>query len=126
MTVRIIDSSININQKRDLLNKIGVDKYAANYLISKMTYLYIYIENLKPAAANILKQTMLSVGSDAAVNRGCINCSVEKSDCLIFGSIKQIQDAIEKLKIQPFGLNKLALEIQKLLEEFKNDNFHSG
>ena len=42
----------------------------------KARFLVVRAEGLKAPAANILKQEMLSVGADAAVSRGVINCSV--------------------------------------------------
>jgi len=120
MQIKLL-KDVKVEKMTELLNKVGVDKTCINDFIEKMVYLHIYIENLKPAAANIIKQTMLSVGSDAAVNRGAINCSVEYSDCLIFGSIKQIKQAAIKLEKQPFGLKEVSKKILSLLEEYEND-----
>lgn len=108
------------------IEKIGPDNYAKEHLLKKMTYLHIYIEDLTPTQANIIKQTMLSIGSDAVVNRGCINHSVDRSDCLIFGNILQLESLCQKLKRQPFRLKELAQEIQRIVEGFKNDCIHTS
>lgn len=113
--------SNDIKTLREHIEKIGPDKYAKEYLLKKMIHLHIYIEGLTPTQANIIKQTMLSIGSDAVVNKGCINHSVEKSDCLVFGSLLQLERFCEKLKKQPFKLKEVAFEVQKIVEGFEND-----
>jgi len=111
----------NIEKLKKYIEKVGPDKYAKEYLLSKMVYLHIYIEDLTPTQANIIKQTMLSIGSDAVVNKGSIDHSVQKSDCLVFGNILQLKMLCEKLKRQPFKLKELAKKIQKVVEGFERD-----
>jgi dihydropteroate synthase len=77
--------------------------------------LALKIHGLKAPAANILKQEMLSVGGDAAVGRGVVNCSVERSDAVVFGTRKQLRALVRKLKPQPFGLKSLASEVQRAI-----------
>lgn len=116
----------SIEKLKMYIEKIGPDKYAKEYLLRKMVYLHIYIEELTPTQANIIKQTMLSLGSDAVVNRGSIDHSVQKSDCLVFGNILQIKSLCEKLRKQPFKLKELADKIQKIVEGFERDCLYSG
>lgn len=91
-----------------------------------MVYLHIYIEDLTPTQANIIKQTMLSIGTDAVVNKGSIDHSVQKSDCLVFGNLLQLKMLCEKLKKQPFKLKELAEKIQKIVEGFERDCLYSS
>ncbi|WAM31639.1 hypothetical protein [Caldicellulosiruptor naganoensis] len=115
----------DVKTLKEYIEKIGPDKYAKEYLLKKMLYLHIYIEDLTPTQANIIKQTMLSIGSDAVVNKGCIDHSTDKSDCLVFGSLLQLERLCEKLKKQPFKLKELSEQIQKIVEGFKNDCLYS-
>lgn len=108
------------------IEKVGPDKYAKEYLLRKMVYLHIYVEDLTPTQANIIKQTMLSIGSDAVVNKGSIDHSVQKSDCLVFGNVLQLKMLCEKLKKQPFKLKELAEKIQKIVEGFERDCLRPG
>ncbi|PLX45542.1 MAG: dihydropteroate synthase [Deltaproteobacteria bacterium] len=87
----------------------------------KARFAALKVEGLKPAAGNILKQEALSLGCDAAVARGVINCSVETTDAVIMGTMKQLRAITRKLRPQPFGLKVLGEEIAELLKEDVND-----
>ncbi|MEN6347897.1 MAG: dihydropteroate synthase, partial [Syntrophomonas sp.] len=65
-------------------------------------------------AAIIIKQEMLSKGGEAAVGRNVLSFEGE-TDVLLMGTIKQYKLLLEKLKRQPFGLKKLAGEIENIL-----------
>jgi dihydropteroate synthase len=78
----------------------------------KFDYKNIKIYNLSPAQANIIKQTALSIGADCATHRDVITGKIEKSDCILGGSVSQLKKIAEKLKFQPFGLKTLG---EKLL-----------
>ena len=96
------------------LKKIGFDKSYTHKAKEKFEYKNIKIYSLKPAMANIIKQTSLSVGGDCATHREVITGKIEKSDCILGGSVSQIKKIAEKLKFQPFGLKKLGEELEKL------------
>lgn len=96
------------------LNRIGFDKSYAKKAVNKFEYKNIKIYDLTPAQANILKQTAISVGADCATHREVITGRIEKSNCILGGSITEIKKIAEKLKIQPFGLKELG---EKLLSE---------
>ncbi|BCS82222.1 hypothetical protein [Anaerocellum diazotrophicum] len=116
----------NIEKLKKYIEKVGPDRYAKEYLLRKMIYLHIYIEDLTPTQANIIKQTMLSIGSDAVVNKGSIDHSVQKSDCLVFGNVLQLKMLCEKLKKQPFKLKELSDKIQKIVEGFERDCLYTS
>lgn len=96
------------------LKKIGFDKSYTHKAKEKFEYKNIKIYSLKPAMANIIKQTSLSVGCDCATHREVITGKIENSDCILGGSVSQIKKIAEKLKFQPFGLKKLGEELEKL------------
>lgn len=95
------------------LKKIGFDKSYTHKAKEKFEYKNIKIYSLKPAMANIIKQTSLSVGCDCATHREVITGKIENSDCILGGSVSQIKKVAEKLKFQPFGLKKLGEELEK-------------
>ena len=95
------------------LKKIGFDKSYTHKAKKKFEYKNIKIYSLKPAMANIIKQTSLSVGCDCATHREVITGKIENSDCILGGSVSQIKKVAEKLKFQPFGLKKLGEELEK-------------
>lgn len=97
--------------ERTLADEAGVAK-----MKDKARSYVLKAEGLKAPGANILKQEMLSLGGDAAVARGVVNCSTPLSDVVIMGTRKQIKRLVPKLKPQPFGLKALASEITAFLE----------
>lgn len=102
----------NINTEQEL-NRIGFDKSYVKKAVDKFEYKNIKIYSLTPAQANILKQTAISVGAECATNREVITGKIEKSACILGGSISEIKKIGEKLKFQPFGLKELG---EKLIE----------
>lgn len=89
------------------LSSVGFDKSYIKKARDKFVYKNIKIFGLTPAQANILKQTALSVGADCATHRETITAKVEKTDCILGGSLSQIDKIAQKLALQPFGLKKL-------------------
>ncbi|MBI3398235.1 MAG: dihydropteroate synthase [Deltaproteobacteria bacterium] len=87
--------------------RIGVDPMGVKLMAPKLLHLNLKLKNLTAPQANILKQEMLSVGGEAAVSVGVINCSVTTTDVIISGTEKQIQNVIKKLDMQPFGLKQV-------------------
>ncbi|MBI5442006.1 MAG: dihydropteroate synthase [Deltaproteobacteria bacterium] len=81
----------------------------------KASFLALKATGVRAPGANILKQEMLSLGGEAAVSRGVINCSVERSDVLILGTEKQVRRLVKKLRPQPFGLRQMADELEEAL-----------
>ena len=91
----------------DELGKIGFDKTYRNQASSKFKYKNIKIYSLTIPQANILKQTALSVGADCATHRETITAKVATTDCILAGSLSQLNKIADKLKHQPFGLKVL-------------------
>ncbi len=94
---------------------MAVDSYGVVEMVPKMRTLNIGLSHLECRQANILKQEMLSLGGDAAVARGTVACSIESTDCVLIGTVKQLTRLCRKLTAQPFGLAELAGELDLLL-----------
>ena len=95
------------------LEIIGFDKSYRHKAKDKFAYKNFKIFDLTVAQANIIKQTALSVGADCATHREVITGKIEKSSCILGGSISQLQKIAQKLQAQPFGLKTLGETIQK-------------
>jgi len=93
---------------RKELSLIGSDKAGVNIMVSKAVHRVIKVEDISSKAAVVLKQEMLSKGGEAAVSWGVGNFSVDKTDVLLMGTVKQFYRVITKLRAQPFGLSRLA------------------
>ena len=105
----------NMREARSFLQEIGVDSGAYAYLLPKAVYRCLKLKNISCRAANIIKQEMLSKGGDAAVKRDALSFE-GSTDVLLMGSIKHYRLLLDKLRLQPFGLKKLAAEIQNILD----------
>ena len=100
------------------ISSVGFDESYINSAIKKHLFLSIKIFDVTPSQATIIKQAALSSGCDCAVNRGVIDCSVSFSDCILSGSLNQIEQVAKKLSNQPFSLSKLS---EVLLEQLENE-----
>ena len=101
------------------LKLIGFDEGYRFVASEKFKYKNLKIYNLTSTQANILKQTALTVGTDCGTHREVICGGIEASDVIIGGSISQLKKIAEKLKLQPFNLKELAVQILQKLETDK-------
>lgn len=101
---------------RRAMDDIGCDPCGTAIMQNKALFRVIKVEGLATKAANILKQTMLAKGGEAAVRRGTVDLSADKTDVLLCGTVRQYQQAIIQLKMQPWGLKHLAAELQSVLQ----------
>lgn len=108
--IKTVNSNIEVE-----LNNIGFDKTYVKKGLEKFYYKNFKIFDVTLPQANILKQTAISVGADCAVHRETITCKIQKTDCLLGGSISQLRKISQKLRKQPFKLSKLADLIEKTL-----------
>lgn len=95
------------------LKSIGFDSSYIHKACEKFEYKNIKLYSLSIAQANILKQTALSVGADCATHRETITGQIDTTDCILCGSVSQINKIAEKLKMQPFGLKILGQNLQE-------------
>jgi dihydropteroate synthase len=107
----------------DILKRMDVDPYGIEAMLPKMVNMNIHIQRLPCKVANIIKQEMLAIGGDAAVARGAVACSIEKTDLILIGTLKQIRRFIEKISFQPFGLKLLAESLDTLLDNLLAENW---
>jgi dihydropteroate synthase len=107
----------------DILKRMDVDPYGIEAMLPKMVNMNIHIQGLPCKVANIIKQEMLAIGGDAAVARGAVACSIEKTDLILIGTLKQIRRFIEKISFQPFGLKLLAESLDTLLDNLLAENW---
>lgn len=109
--VRLLD----LNTASDavaLMRQIGTDIHGLSLMKNKMVHYNFRVGPIPAAAANIIKQEMLSVGGEAAVTRGVINCSADNSDAILSATRKQFRKFCQKLRAQPFSLAQMADRIE--------------
>jgi len=118
MTVVTLLKVSNLMEAKELLKQIGVESPVAQDIMApKMIHLLLKLSDIAPIPANIIKQEMLAAGGDAAVSHGTLNLSVEKTDVLIMGTYEQINRALSRLRLQPFGMKRICAEIEGALIE---------
>lgn len=103
-----------------LMEKIGVTGRGIQIMTPKAIFMPIMLNQVDSRAANILKQTMLSQGAEAAVSRGTVNLADSHTDVLILATAAQLQRAIPRLKEQPWGLRSIASELEALVKNTLN------
>ncbi len=106
----------NIKDKKEFLKNLNVHGGGVSIMAKKMELLYFFIKDLKTPATNILKQDALSIGAELATPSGVITCEKEFYDCLLIGTRKHMEILSKKELAQPFGLKKVAQELQKFLK----------
>lgn len=106
-----------------IMRDIKVDPYGIGIMSAKAIHYLMRINTLSNITANILKQEMLSLGADAAIARGSLTGEVKKTDCLLMGNLSQFDRLVNKLKKQPFGLNRLSAQVSAALVNFQKDRF---
>ena len=105
------------------LKKINVSSGGTESMYPKMSGLCVKLENVPMAAANILKQEMLSLGGDAAVARGVVNGTVPISEVILMGNAIKLRRLADKLAWQQyFTLPAIRKDIIRLLKNYQGDN----
>ncbi len=121
--MRITPISIkNEKDVRDLLTCLGVSSQGVRILAPKTLYSVFKIEGIKSWEANVIKQHLLALGSDAAIERDALVKNI-KTDVLVFGSYSQIKKLVQKLSNQPFSLNEISKKLLFYIENLSKKEF---
>ncbi|BCJ87381.1 dihydropteroate synthase [Effusibacillus dendaii] len=118
---------VHIESEQHLLQEmrqIGSTETGNHIMVKKGQTVVIRVDNVGLKAANLLKQEMLAVGGDAAVHRDVAALSIERSSMLLMGTKRQFELLLPKLKLQPFGLKRLAVEMEEVLVQAGERSAH--
>jgi dihydropteroate synthase len=113
--LRVVEVA-NRGEARLAIREVGADPGGVSWMTPKAVHRLLRVENLSTRSAIILKQEMLSRGGEAAISRGAGDFSVDMTDVLLMGTLKQYDQLCHKLKAQPFGLARLARSIRAVLD----------
>ncbi len=98
------------------LEGIGVDREALSIFYKKADYLFLKVEEISIAFANIIKQASLSTGSDFAVHRDTITGRIDRTNGIWFGNRRQLEKLVKYLTEQPWGgLRRIGEELKHYL-----------
>jgi len=93
-------------------------------MLPRGTFRSVLIRDLKPVAANILKQECLSIGAECALHEHSITHKVDKTHAVIMATEEQFRRLTKNLQIQPFGLSQMGKELERLLFTPSNTHLH--
>ncbi|MBD5402641.1 dihydropteroate synthase [bacterium] len=114
----LLKEILNTEIESELTN-IGFDKTYTHKAQKKFQYKNLKIFNLTPAQANILKQTAISVGADCGTHREVITGKTDLSNCILGGSLDELEKISKKLQFQPFKLKELGKKIEEFCIQHK-------
>jgi dihydropteroate synthase len=122
MDVRIIEIQ-TADDAAHAINAVGADPYAVRLMADKAYMRTILLNGVDNRAANLIKQEMLALGGEAAVNRYVSSFKTGASSVLIMGTEKQLKSLLSKLSRQPFGLKHWHTRIQTVLSQYERRTF---
>jgi len=97
-----IESLAQAEEEMKAVKSEGIDKMA-----SKAVFKIVKIEGLDQNQAHVIKEEMISAGSDAAISVSAWNKEDTKTDVLIFGTLKQYESFLEGIERRElFSLSK--------------------
>ncbi len=122
MNVRILDFDSPRCLTKEM-QKIKVSPYGIKLMLPKAVPFLISLKDIDYRAGNILKQEMLSLGGEAAIPQGAIDGSQKRVSAILIGNQKIFSNLKNKLLPQPFGLSKIAEEIESVIKNYFREEF---
>lgn len=110
----------NITEAKKSLKSIGADDEGIKLMAPKMLGRAVKIDGVDARGASILKQDMLSFGGDAALPWDVYSLKKKQVSVILMGTSKQYRRLLNKLRIQPYGLSKLAVQVGRALQNFQS------
>jgi len=104
------------------MKKMGVDPTGVRLMEGKTLHFNLKVEGIEPRTANLLKQEMLALGGDVAVDGRGLDCSTEKTDALLMGTQKHFEKLVLKLEQYP-ALNPLGQSIKETLKNISKTQY---
>ncbi len=99
------------------LLSVGADPRGVAIMKEKAVFRVVKVEGVPIRAANLIKQTFLAHGAEAAVSRETAMLSTEATDMILMGTLAQYRAILSRLREQPFGLRGLSETLEKFLWE---------
>lgn len=115
---RIIDIKTLENAKEEI-RKIGSDPKSIEIMAPKAISKVIKLEDVLLQDAIIIKQDMLSIGGEVAVPKNTFKLHNKTGDILVIGTLKQLNELVEKLNRHYPRLKIIAKDLSVLLKDIK-------
>jgi dihydropteroate synthase len=104
------------------MEKVGVDPSGIEWMKGKTLHFNLKVEGIDPRTANLLKEEMISLGGDAALDNQSLDCGVRPTDGLLMGSREQFEKLIQKLESHP-DHQIIAHPLKETLQNISKDRF---
>lgn len=108
-----------IDNAKEEIRKIGSDPQSIEIMAPKAISKVIKLENVVLQDAIIIKQDMLSIGGEVAVPKDTFELHEKTGDILVIGTLKQLNELVEKLSRHYPRLKNIAKELSVLLKDIK-------
>ncbi len=102
------------------MQRIGVDPIGIESMREKIFHLNLKIEGIDCRLANVLKQEMVLLGGDVAMDKRIIDCSIAASDLILMGTQNQIKALIDRLEDRFNGFQGVAVRIRECLKNLES------
>ena len=102
------------------MRRIGVDPIGIESMREKIFHLNLKIEGINCRLANLLKQEMVLLGGDVAMDKRIMDCSVAASDLILMGTQNQIKALTDRLEDRLNGLQGVAVRIRECLKNLES------
>jgi dihydropteroate synthase len=112
----------NANEAIQQMKKVGVDPTGVKLMEEKTLHFNLKVEGIEPRTANLLKQELLSLGGDVAVDGRGLDCSAKQTDALLMGTQKHFKKLILKLEQYP-DLHLLGQSIKETLKNISKTHY---
>ena len=108
-----------LQDAKEAIIDIGSDPQSIDIMAPKAISKVIKLENVVLQDAIIIKQDMLSIGGEVAVPKNTFDLHKEKGDILVIGTLKQLNELVDKLNRHYSRLKDIAKELEILLKDVK-------
>ena len=103
-------------EAEEYMRAAGCSEPGIRIMKDKFRHIVVKVPGLTAREALILKQNMLSIGGEVAVNENVLRDLENVGDVLIEGTHAQLRELSVKLRGQPFNLSSVGYGLRNLLE----------
>ncbi|MEA3328621.1 MAG: dihydropteroate synthase [Candidatus Omnitrophota bacterium] len=118
MKARAVEIFDQLDASRQM-KEIGVSSRGIELMKLKAVNRAVRLSRIDAGTGNIIKQEMLALGGEAAVEKEVITGKAGPSDCVLLGTLAQLKKLCLKLNQQPFGLDEIGKSIEDVLNNYE-------
>jgi dihydropteroate synthase len=109
----------SLTSARELLTELGCDPPGVEIMVPKAVLVMVRCREVVLQDAVMVKQDMLSVGGEVAIPRYTYDRMAELADILVFGTVAQLEELVEKLRRHYPRIRALGEELSAVMAGFR-------